>query len=269
MTEAEFFQVDAFSAKPFSGNPAAICFMSTDLDDELYLHVAKEMNLSETAFVHPISKGVYSLRWFTPVMEVPLCGHATLASAHVLFSHQDYESDKVTFKTLSGELFAFDTPSGVLMDFPRNDPEQVPPPTEVLKALGIDSWLDVQHSYSNEKLLVHVDCEETVRDLEPDFDEMLEASNTEGWKGVIVTSEADNYDFISRYFAPWRGVNEDPVTGSAHTVLTPYWANKLGKKSMTAYQASERGGELTLQLTDSRVKISGKATTIITGTLYY
>ena len=271
MNQAPFYQVDAFTDVPFKGNPAAVCLMPCDLEDDLYQNIAKEMNLSETAFVEETSlNGIYNLRWFTPAREVPLCGHATLASAYVLFEHVGFDGERITFHTLSGALYAENTPDGVRLDFPRNDPFEVDPPEEVLEALGVSEPKEVQYSDTNQKLLVLLGDPEEVRSCSPDFDALLAADNPLGWRGVIVTAKGPSpYDFVSRFFAPLMGINEDPVTGSAHTVLAPYWADRLGKNVMETYQSSERGGELHVELTGERVLITGKATTVVVGTLYY
>ncbi len=263
-----FFQVDAFTKKTFGGNPAAVCFMSCELDDEVYQSIAKEMNLSETAFVEKLKPGSYKLRWFTPKREVPLCGHATLAAAHVLFRHYKIDMEKVSFQTLSGVLHAEKVSEGIHLDFPRNDPVRIETPGSLLEALGLSACNDVQYSETNQKLLVRLENQENVLGLQPDFSALMAMENTLGWRGVIVTAEGSGaYDFVSRYFAPWMGVDEDPVTGSAHTVLAPYWAGELGKKKMNAYQASERGGELFVELMDDRVLITGGAITVIQGQL--
>jgi PhzF family phenazine biosynthesis protein len=267
--EAPLYQVDAFTDEPFKGNPAAVCMMPTDLDDSLYLSIAAEMNLSETAFMEQAdAEGEYRLRWFTPRQEVPLCGHATLATAHILFS-QGLKSEMISFHTKSGLLYALRTPKGVRLDFPRNDPYPVETIEDVIEALGIEEPVEFSYSNTNQKLLIEVKEEDAVRSLHPDFSALLKCQNPHGWFGVIVTSKSRKYDFVSRYFAPWRGVNEDPVTGSAHTVLAPYWAERLGKRKMMAYQASNRGGELGVELLEKRVLITGKAVTVLEGKLRY
>jgi len=267
MDPVPFYQVDAFTEAPFRGNPAAICFMSTRLPDSLYLAISGEMNLSETAFAEPEAEGVYRLRWFTPRREVPLCGHATLALAHVLFNERGHSGDKVTFRTASGDLHAYRDQRGVRMDFPRNDPKPVAPIPGVLDGLGVDDPLAFQYSDTNQKLVVELGSEEQVRSVSPDFKALLSVENTLGWRGVVVTSRSGEYDFVSRYFAPWMGVDEDPVTGSAHTVLGPYWAGKLGKTGMRAYQASSRGGVIHVELSGGRVNLVGSSVTVIRGTL--
>jgi len=267
MDPVPFYQVDAFTETPFKGNPAAICFMSTGLQDSLYLAISAEMNLSETAFAEPEGDGVYRLRWFTPRREVPLCGHATLALAHVLFNERVYRGDELTFKTMSDDLHAYRDRRGVRMDFPRNDPKPVAPIRGILDGLGVGEYLAFQYSDTNQKLLVELGSEEQVRSVNPDFKALLAVDNTLGWRGVIVTSRSAEYDFVSRYFAPWMGVDEDPVTGSAHTVLGPYWAAKLGKAAMRAYQASSRGGVIHVELSGDRVNLVGGSVTVVRGTL--
>lgn len=269
--EAPIYQVDAFTTEPFRGNPAAVCLMPCDLDDALYQSIAAEMNISETAFVQQLeATGEYRLRWFTPVREVPLCGHATLATVHVLFNHAGVEEERLTFHTLSGALYAERAGDSVRMDFPRNDPVEVEPIEPILNALGLDACDDFQYSITNQKLLVLLGDSGEVAGLQPDFDALHSAQNTMGWRGVIATAEGTGgYDFVSRYFAPWMGIDEDPVTGSAHTVLGPYWARRLGKKVMRAYQSSERGGELLLELHDERIDITGESVTVVEGRLRY
>lgn len=266
-----FFQVDAFTKEPFKGNPAAVCLMPCELKDMLYQMIAKEMNLSETAFFEPLKEsGNYKLRWFTPKREVPLCGHATLATAHILFNELGVKARTISFQTLSGVLLAEKVSEGICLDFPRNDPLEIEPPRTLLKALGLSRCKEILYSETNQKLLVCLDNQEQVLELQPDFNALLSMENKLGWRGVIITSAGSGpYDFISRYFAPWMGVNEDPVTGSAHTVLAPYWMRQLGKRRMRAYQASERGGELLLEVVGDRIHITGEAVTVVRGELEY
>lgn len=263
-----FYQLDAFTTEPYHGNPAAICMMPTDLDNEKYLSISSEMNLSETAFMTEKEPGVYHIRWFTPVREVPLCGHATLAAAHLLFEHLGVEEKRIRFDTKAGPLYAENTSDGVLMDFPSNPPEPVEAFDDVLDALGVDEWIDVQYSPGNQKLMVHLESYDVLRDVEPDFTELKEAENPLGWRATMITSPGfDEYDFVSRHFAPLMGVNEDPVTGSNHTVLTPYWSKLLGKNRMHSYQASERGGSMIVEDKGDRVHIIGKSILVIEGKL--
>lgn len=260
-------QVDAFTDKPFAGNPAAVCITEEPLDEGLMRAIAAEMNLSETAFLHPIKDG-FSLRWFTPAIEVDLCGHATLASAHVLWSEGHLPTDKTAkFLTKSGWLQADKKGDWIAMNFPTQPVTQaqhVLP--QLIKSLCCGG--NIRAVMSNEvNYLVEVQSEEAVRSLAPDFTEM----NKLPVQGVIATAPADapDYDFVSRYFAPAAGVNEDPVTGSAHASLAPYWQEKLGKTKMVARQVSARGGLLHVECTeDNRVIISGQAVTCLKGQLH-
>jgi len=268
MPQAPFYQLDAFTSEPFKGNPAAVCLMPCSLGDGLYLSIAGEMNLSETAFLEEQAMG-YRLRWFTPKREVPLCGHATLAAAHLLFTRLGYEDDVVTFHTQAGELYARRVGDGVTMDFPRNDPHPVEPIPGILDGLGVSEYEDFQYSDTNQKIVVLLRGEDEVREVSPDFQALLRVENTLGWRGVNVTAPGAGHDFVSRYFAPWMGVNEDPVTGSAHTVLGPYWAARLGKNRLTAYQTSERGGEVHVEVTPDRVNLTGRSVLVAEGIIHY
>lgn len=270
MNWAPFYQLDAFTSTPFRGNPAAICLMPTKLEDELYLSISSEMNLSETAFMERTGLGVYRIRWFTPLKEVPLCGHATLAAAHLFFTHFGEEEGRIRFDTNAGPLYAENTTDGVLMDFPSNPPEPAEPYNDILVALGVDSWVDVQYSPGNQKLMVHLKDYESLKAVQTDFDALKEAENPLGWRAVMITSPGfDEYDFVSRHFAPLMGVNEDPVTGSNHTVLTPYWSRILGKKRMNTYQASKRGGSLIVEDKGDRVLMTGQCVLVVEGRIHY
>lgn len=268
------FQVDAFSSSPFGGNPAAVCVLDEFLPDGTMRKIAMEMNLSETAFITTAGKGhhretdSYSIRWFTPMVEVPLCGHATLAASHVLFHEIGTGGTRISFQSASGPLSAELSREGITLDFPADDPLPSEAPEEVLRAMGIVAPIDVQIARQALMLLVRVENEDDVRKLSPDFGAMLLADRgEEKYEGVIVTSLSSRYDFVSRYFGPWEGLDEDPVTGSAHTVLAPYWSGIIGKKNFRAFQASSRGGELALRLTGDRVKISGDACVVFRGEL--
>lgn len=269
------YQVDAFTDELFKGNPAAMCLMEKPLEENIMQSIAKEMNLSETAFVYPLENKpindstYFSLRWFTPKVEVPLCGHATLASAAVLFNEQNLPTDEITFETLSGKLLAKKDKDGILLNFPSNPPEPIQPPEELLNVLGILEYENIENSKSAGKLLIHLKDESSVRNVRPDFKLMKSLPIYEGIIGIIVTSPGNPpFDFISRFFAPWVGVDEDPVTGSAHTVLTPYWAKLLGKTEMLAYQASSRGGKLIVRLeSNDRVSLIGNSVTVFKGEL--
>lgn len=255
-------QVDAFAERPFTGNPAAVCVMPAPRDEGWMQNVAMEMNLSETAFLHP-EDGGWRLRWFTPAAEVALCGHATLASAHVLWEHGVLgPDDEARFHTKSGLLTCRRDGDLVWMDFPAK-PEQPSEPIDGLtEALGVTP---VYVGRSHFDVLVEVASEAEVRSLAPDIGALRRVQA----RGVIVTARAEGgaYDIVSRFFAPAVGVDEDPVTGSAHCVLAPYWAGKLGRAELTGYQASRRGGTVRVRVAGDRVYLGGRAVTILRGEL--
>ena len=256
------YQVDAFTKTPFHGNPAGVCFLSAPHPNQWMQCVAQEMNLSETAFLLPENDG-YRLRWFTPAVEVDLCGHATLASAHVLWETGRLAGDKMAqFYSRSGLLTARLEGDWIQLNFPVKRLELVTIPEELSTLLGVTPVFVGKNQFD---YLVEVENEEILRSLQPDMTRLSQIPV----RGVIVTCAATTpgYDFISRFFAPRVGVPEDPVTGSAHCCLTPYWAEKLHKQTLLAYQASARGGELHLRLEDDRVLISGQAVTIFQGEL--
>jgi len=260
----ELYQVDAFTAHPFAGNPAAVCFPPETADAAWMQAVAAEMNLSETAFLWPREEG-YTLRWFTPAAEVNLCGHATLASAHVLYETNRLPPETpARFHTRSGLLSASLDRDWIEMDFPALPAQTVIAPPELLGALGLKED-PVYTGFDGEDYLVVVDGEAIVRALQPDFPALLAIES----RGVSVTSRASTagFDFVSRFFAPWVGVNEDPVTGSAHCCLGPYWAEQLGKETLRAYQASPRGGVLQVRPAGDRVTLRGQAVTVFTANL--
>ncbi|MBI2078034.1 MAG: PhzF family phenazine biosynthesis protein [Euryarchaeota archaeon] len=265
--ELPIYTVDAFTSRPFRGNPAAVCLPERDLEASTMQSIAAEMNLSETAFVRPRPDGAFHLRWFTPAVEVPLCGHATLASAAVLLRERGVRASPVRFATLSGELRARAAANGIELDFPSNPPATAKMSPEIEVALGAhgDAFL---LSTATQKLLVRLRDETAVRALRPDFGRLRAAGDKLGVKGVIVTAPGkDGVDFVSRYFAPWVGIDEDPVTGSAHTVLAPYWARELKKDRLAAHQASARGGDLAVEVSGDRVKMAGEAVVTMRGTL--
>lgn len=276
MQTVQLYQVDAFTRTAFRGNPAAVCLLPAPLDDALMLAIAAEMNLSETAFVTRLEERPwaackrFALRWFTPRVEVPLCGHATLASAAVLFDQIAVKCPRIVFETFSGDLSAQRADAGVTLDFPAEKLQAFTPSADILAALGLSAVVGAVYGPRTKKLLLHLADERQLRSLRPDFVAMKEAADIEELRGLIVTTSGDApYDFVSRYFAPWVGVDEDPVTGSAHTLLTPYWAQRLGKRQMLAYQASARGGELRVGLIGAaRVAISGAAVVIFKGELF-
>jgi PhzF family phenazine biosynthesis protein len=256
------FQVDAFTDKPFSGNPAAICLLPGPHDGTWMQQVAKEMNLSETAFLYRHRDG-YQLRWFTPTLEVDLCGHATLASAHILWETGRLKTDEIArFHTRSGLLIAKQDGQWIELDFPVEPEDPATPPPDLVKALGISPKYVGKNRFD---YLLEVDSEKTVRELNPDFT-LLETVPT---RGVIVTSPAasQEYDFVSRFFAPGSGINEDPVTGSAHCCLGTYWSRRLRKTELTAYQASPRGGIVRIRSGGDRVYLGGRAVTVLCGEL--
>lgn len=258
------YQVDAFTEEPFKGNPAGVCLLPRPADPGWMQSVAAEMNLAETAFPLPEGDG-FRLRWFTPRTEVKLCGHATLATAHILWERKLLAPDReARFQTLSGLLTARRDGELIELDFPARPPLPEPPPwaDAVAGALGLKP---MAIALSAEDILFEAMDEGAVRGVEPD----LAALRALPVRGVIVTSRSADcrFDFVSRFFAPAAGVDEDPVTGSSHTVLAPYWAARLGKTSFTAYQASARGGVLRLRLDGDRVKIAGRAVTILRGEL--
>ena len=245
------FQVDAFASRRFSGNPAAVMALDHYPDDALLQAVAAENNLAETAFLVP-DAGNYRLRWFTPRLEVPLCGHATLASAAVVMERLEPGRTAVTFHSASGPLAVTRVNSGYSMDLPSRPTVSVSPPPQLGEALGGTPAVEVVADPFSYTVLLK--DEATLRTLEPDFATITRLDRG----GLIVTAAgAGPYDFVSRYFAPAKGVPEDPVTGSAHCALVPYWAQRLGKTSFRAYQASRRGGEISCRLAGDRVELSG------------
>ncbi len=277
MNRVPLYQIDAFTSVPFHGNPAAVCLLPFAIGDKLMQAIAAEMALSETAFLlrtnhrRWASGETFSLRWFTPTTEVALCGHATLASAAALFGPIGVKAPILTFQTMSGDLFAHNTPEGVALDFPTDPPKLCDAPGDVLEALNLEPIEVEQAAFGpvTQKLLLHLTEASRVRALTPDFGGLVRAESMAAYKGLIVTAEDEPpYDFVSRYFGPWVGIDEDPVTGSAHTVLAPYWGGRLGKTRMQAYQASARGGELGVGiLGDGRVEIVGQAALVLEGYL--
>jgi PhzF family phenazine biosynthesis protein len=254
--------VDAFTDRPFAGNPAAVCLLAQPAEDEWMRQVAREMNLSETAFLVP-EGDAYRLRWFTPAAEVKLCGHATLASAHWLWaSGAVAESQPIAFETLSGRLLAMKDGSWIALDFPAKPATEAEPPLALARALGTPS---VAFGVSQFDCLAEVASEDAVRQLRPDIGALAALP----YRGVIVTARASTagLDFVSRFFAPTVGVPEDPVTGSAHCVLGPYWRRRLLKDDFLAYQASPRGGVVKVGVRGDRVLLGGQAVTVWKGEL--
>jgi PhzF family phenazine biosynthesis protein len=257
----KLFQIDAFTSNAFKGNPAAVCFMDGARDDRWMANVAAEMNLAETAFLTRGDDG-WRLRWFTPTVEVDLCGHATLGSAHAIWSENISSDDVLRFHTRSGVLTAKHDGDMIELDFPAKRAESIAAPAGLFDALGINSAAYVGRNQFD--YIVELSSETEVRALKPDHGVLRQLPV----RGVIVTSRGTgDYDFISRFFAPCSGVDEDPVTGSSHCCLTPYWSERLGKMEMNAYQASPRGGAIRVRLDGDRVKLAGHAVTIFRGEL--
>ena len=256
-------QIDAFADQPFAGNPAAVCVLDGPASESWMQSVATEMNLSETAFLHREGED-WRLRWFTPAAEVALCGHATLASAHHLWEDGHLPTDReARFHTASGLLTARRSDDTIEMDFPAKPAEDAAAPDGLAEALGAEPRYVGRSQFD---LLILLESESAVRALEPDM-AGLKAIDA---RGVIVTAQADagrSYDFVSRFFGPAVGVDEDPVTGSAHCVLAPYWTARLGRDTLTGYQASRRGGMVGVRLAGDRVVLSGRAVTVMRGHL--
>lgn len=251
------YQVDAFASRLFSGNPAAVCPLAEWLPDELMQQIAAENNLAETAFYVPAGDA-FHIRWFTPAVEVDLCGHATLAAAHVLFTHEGYAGTRVQFQSRSGVLTVTKQDTHYTLDFPVDTLSKTETAAVLVEALGavpLETWKG-----KTDHLLVFGSQNDIVQ-LQPDFKALARFSG----RGIIVTARGEDCDFVSRFFAPQSGIDEDPVTGSAHTSLTPYWAARLKKTEFTTRQLSKRGGELSCRLEGERVLISGQAITYSEG----
>ena len=251
--------MDAFVDGPFSGNPAAV--MLVDEFSPYCQAIATEMNLSETAFVKRIKGRHYHLRWFTPKMEVKICGHATLASAHILYSMGTSENDTIYFETLSGTLPVTKDDSGIILDFPLQKTGPTIDATTYANLLHLNLSDIVTMVRAEDCIIVELASEDLIKSYVPNFSDILNIDS----RGIIFTSRATQYDFISRYFSPRSGINEDPVTGSAHCKLAHFWSVKLGKSSFSAYQPSLRGGCVNLTIKESRVFLSGQAVTNLSG----
>jgi len=258
-----FFLVDAFTDRLFGGNPAVVCLLSAWKDDRWLQDVAAEMNQSETAFLVVHNADIFKLRWFTPKVEVDLCGHATLASAHVLWQQGIARlDDEVCFSTRSGLLKAVRRGGDIELDFPAAPEVPIKPPSDLLAALGVTAKYAGKNRFD---FLIEVESETVLRGLTPDFKLLA----TVPCRGVIVTSRSadTSFDFVSRFFAPAAGINEDPVTGSAHCCLGEYWKKRLGKDTFLAYQASARGGMVKVRVANDRVYLGGKTVTVARGEL--
>jgi PhzF family phenazine biosynthesis protein len=254
------YQVNAFTLGPFSGNPAAVCPLEVWLDDDTMQSIAAENNLSETAFIVARDDG-YDLRWFTPTVEVDLCGHATLAAGFVVLNHLHPELSSVSFETVSGKLIVTRDGERLSMDFPA----RMPAPAQISEALTDALGKAPSEVYISRDLLAVYDDESSIRALSPDKTKLLALDD--GF-GVIVTAEGDTVDFVSRFFVPKGGIDEDPVTGSAHCTLVPFWAERLGYSKLIAHQVSARGGELLCEHQGDRVIMSGYCTLFLTGTMH-
>ena len=257
--ELKLYQIDAFANKPFEGNPAAICPLDNWLPDALMQSIAAENNLSETAFIVPTDKG-YHIRWFTPLHEVDLCGHATLASAYVIFNILEYQKEEISFESKSGILTVTKNDDWLEMDFPSKVPVKCSVPEQILKAFPTRTT----ECLKADDYIVVFENEANIANAKPDIALLAELD----LRGVVITAKSKEYDFVVRFFVPKHGIDEDPVTGSIFTELIPYWSAKLNKKALTAKQISARGGEVGCVYAGDRVKISGRAVLYLTGTIY-
>ncbi|MEK8021140.1 MAG: PhzF family phenazine biosynthesis protein [Candidatus Parabeggiatoa sp.] len=254
--ELPLYQIDAFASKAFEGNPAAVCPLNEWLPDEIMQSIAEENNLSETAFFIPTGNR-FHIRWFTPTTEVDLCGHATLATAYVLFNLLGHQSDKLEFDSKSGRLIVTKENQWLVMNFPAQPPVLCDIPTEIIKAFDIPPI----ECLRSEDFIVVFEREMDIESAKPDFEQLKKLD----LRGVVITAKSSRYDFITRFFAPKYGIPEDPVTGSAYTQLAPYWTAKMGRKRFNVKQISSRGGELSCEQVDDRVLIFGKAIQYLVG----
>lgn len=256
------YQVDVFTDKVFGGNPAAICPLSSWLPDDIMQQIAMENNLAETAFIVKNAEGLH-IRWFTPTVEVALCGHATLAAAHIYFSELGYTGDSIAFQSKSGVLTVQKKADRSLtLDFPADKHLPVASTPEAIKGLGNLPILELYRGSSDYMLVT--DCQKTIEQLKPDFKTIAQLNS----RGIVVTARGNESDFVSRCFFPQSGIDEDPVTGSAHTLLVPYWASVLNKRKLKAIQLSARRGVLLCELRDDRVLMTGTAITYLKGSIY-
>lgn len=257
--------VDSFTEKPFKGNPAGVCVIEASMSDELMLKVAQELGLSETAFIHPISGSKkYSIRYFSPKMEIPLCGHATLAAAKVLISELKLAIVKFVNKD-NLTLIAKNVGKQIEMEFPIYTTQPAEVSSDLLKSLQLSSVENVAHNVETNILLLEIKNYKDLANITPDFTMLLESRDD--INGVLVTASSgtDGYDFHSRYFWPWSGTNEDPVTGGTHTFLAPYWSERLGKNKMLSFQSSKRTGSMQVELLDDKLFITSQAVIILQG----
>ncbi|MFH1194720.1 MAG: PhzF family phenazine biosynthesis protein [bacterium] len=255
--KTKIYQVDAFTEKIFGGNPAAVCLLNEWLLDELMQKIGLENNLSETAFVVKRDDH-FDIRWFTPTVEVDLCGHATQASAHVIFNYTDYKKDVIEFESKSGKLLVRKENDFLILNFPTDKLTEIGIPNDLVEALG-DKPVKAFKGRSDHLLVF--ETQEQIENIKPDFGKLAAADS----RGIIITAKGNDCDFVSRFFAPQSGINEDPVTGSAHTTLTPYWSGRFGKTELTAMQLSIRKGHLRCKNLGDRTEIGGKAVTYLIG----
>jgi PhzF family phenazine biosynthesis protein len=276
MKKIKYFHVDAFTSEAFKGNPAGVCVLDAFITTEEMQQIAAELNHSETAFVvkgsdpeHLYECPLYQLRWFTPEVEVTLCGHATLAASKVLHNEYGIEKNCITYNTLSGLLYTRISEHGITMNFPKASHINIEPSEQLLWYMGISHYERAIYSEDLHKIIIELSSEKDLRRLVPDFEKLRRLDLELDIRGVAVTCKGNGkYDFMTRYFNPWLGVDEDPVTGSVHTILASYWGEILDKKDLIVYQASKRGGEIYLSLTDDgRVELSGEAVVIMDGEL--
>lgn len=265
MNNINTYIVDAFTDHPFGGNPAGVCMVESDLGSELMLKIAQELNLSETAFVQRFDSGrKFSIRYFSPKMEIPLCGHATLASARVLFSI--YKLQNVEFVTAQDvRLYVTSSESSISMTFPTYDTTPSFVSQEMLNAIGIRESINSVHNKELNILQIEIDSVNELKNLTPNYEALIKTSDS--INGVLVTARSlhDDYDFHSRYFWPWSGSNEDPVTGGTHTFLGKYWANRLGKNQLRSFQSSKRSGYMNLNVSEHEVQITSQAIIVLSG----
>ncbi|MBC7474675.1 MAG: PhzF family phenazine biosynthesis isomerase [Candidatus Sericytochromatia bacterium] len=274
MNKIKIYYLDAFSNQPFKGNPIAVCLIDKDFSIEKMQNIAFELNLSETAFVYPIDQDNsfelsknFTLKWFTPTAEVNLCGHGTLGTSSLIFNEFLNNNPEIYFKTLSGTHSAKKDNEWIWLNFPLYHAEKYDLPYSLLQALKIDNYINAVISKEAQNLIIEV---EDITSVEPDFNELKKIS-LPSLGGIILTEKGHGkYDFFARYFTPWYGINEDPVTGSAYSMLAPYWSKIINKKEMLAFQASKRGGQIKIKLSDNihnRVLIGGQTVMIIKGEL--
>lgn len=262
----KIYFVDSFTTEKFKGNPAAVCFTGTDLDDSAMQNIATEIGFSETAFVKSLYDNNYSIRFFTPKKEIPLCGHATLAASKLIFDTTSLETISF-FNCENVELRIAKGGNKIIMQFPVYETDEIEVPKAVLDALGINEIINTRFSLKNKIILIEIKDSDVLANLKPDFVALLNSYT--GINGILVTARSTNpdFDFHYRYFWPWAGTNEDPVTGAVHTFLTKYWTMKLNKNRLNAFQSSLRTGTMTTELQDDKVLIYGEAVTILEGEL--